>query len=191
MRLFTACRLTRARATRPPQPNSGPAAAASRTSVVTSRTVREASASSQAELDKLLDTLAASTAALPAFDAAAGAPALRARLLDFQAIGVAWMLRREIDPDGAVSAGGLPPFWSRVTEAGATAYLNAITKSSQDVPPEHVAGGLLADEMGLGKSVQVITLILANVRGSCARARRSARLASHASIQASHSASGC
>jgi SWI/SNF-related matrix-associated actin-dependent regulator of chromatin subfamily A3 len=146
------------------QTKSGPGAASpASASVVASRTVRAAT-NSQAEVDALLDTLANSAEKLPPFDAAAGAPALLARLHDFQAAGVAWMLRREVDPDGAVSGGGLPPFWSKVREQGADAYLNAITNSSQAEPPAPVTGGLLADDMGLGKSIQVIALILANVR---------------------------
>ena len=102
------------------------------------------------------------------FDAAAEAPALSTQLHPYQAAGVAWMLRRERDPDGVVSKAGLPPFWQRVQERGATAFLNTITKSSQPAPPPPVYGGLLADDMGLGKSVQCIATILANVRASVA-----------------------
>jgi SWI/SNF-related matrix-associated actin-dependent regulator of chromatin subfamily A3 len=141
-------------------PNSGAGAASpTAASVVASRSVRAAT-NSQAELDAMLDTLSASAAALPPFDATTGAPALLARLHDFQAAGVAWMLQRETDPDG----GQLPPFWSKVKENGQDAYLNSITNSSQAEPPAPVTGGLLADDMGLGKSLQVLTLILANVR---------------------------
>jgi SWI/SNF-related matrix-associated actin-dependent regulator of chromatin subfamily A3 len=132
--------------------------------VVSSRTAADAGARSQADLDALLDSVSADASALPPFDAPAAAPALRTRLHAFQAAGVAWMLRRERDPDGAASAGGLPPFWSRVSEKGTTAYLNAITNSSTPKPPAPVAGGLLADDMGLGKSLQVLAVILANVR---------------------------
>jgi SNF2 family DNA or RNA helicase len=131
--------------------------------VVASRTA-DASTRSQADLDALLDSVSADTSSLVPFDAATAAPALRTPLHDFQAAGVAWMLRRERDPDGGASGGGLPPFWSRVVEKGTTAFLNAITNSSSTTPPSPVAGGLLADDMGLGKSLQVLALILANVR---------------------------
>ena len=155
-------------------PGSGLAAgAAAAASVVATRTIAAASRS-QEELDALLDTLN-ETDELPPFDAATEAPALSTQLHPYQAAGVAWMLRRERDPDGVVSKAGLPPFWQRVQERGATAFLNSITNSSQPTPPPPVYGGLLADDMGLGKSVQCIATILANVRASvaCAPALRS------------------
>jgi SWI/SNF-related matrix-associated actin-dependent regulator of chromatin subfamily A3 len=145
-------------------PGSG-IAAGTAASVVATRTIAAASRT-QEELDALLDTLS-ETDGLTPFDAAVEAPALTTRLHDYQAAGVAWMLRRERDPDGVVSAAGLPPFWQRVQERGATAYLNTITNSSHAMPPPPVYGGLLADDMGLGKSVQVIATILAHVRAFC------------------------
>lgn len=142
-------------------PGSG-IAAGTAASVVATRTIAAASRT-QEELDALLDTLS-ETNGLPPFDAKVEAPALTTALHDYQAAGVAWMLRRERDPDGVVTAAGLPPFWQRVQERGATAYLNTITNSSHAMPPLPVYGGLLADDMGLGKSVQVIATILAHVR---------------------------
>ena len=154
-------------------PGSGVAAgSAAAASVVATRTIAAASRS-QEELDALLDTLN-ETDGLPPFDAAVEAPALSTKLHPYQAAGVSWMLRRERDPDGVVSKAGLPPFWQRVQERGATAFLNTITNSSQAAAPPPVYGGLLADDMGLGKSVQCIATILANVRAlvACSPALR-------------------
>ena len=154
-------------------PGSGVAAgSAAAASVVATRTIAAASRS-QEELDALLDTLN-ETDGLPPFDAAVEAPALSTQLHPYQAAGVSWMLRRERDPDGVVSKAGLPPFWQRVQERGATAFLNTITNSSQAAAPPPVYGGLLADDMGLGKSVQCIATILANVRAfvACSPALR-------------------
>ncbi len=146
-----------------------PKKAAGAASVVASRTLA-AGPRSQEELDALLESVSADAAALPPFDALNNAPALRTPLHDFQAAGVAWMLRREQQPDD----GALPPFWSRVSERGVDVYLNSITNSSQAAPPEHVAGGLLADDMGLGKSLQVLAVIAANVRCAIRAAIRAA-----------------
>lgn len=132
-------------------PNSGAAAPASRghastgppSAVVATRAAR--AGASQAELDALFD---APDSALAPFDAAREAPALVTRLFPHQAAGVAWMLARERNPDNA-SSGGLPPFWSRVTEGGKQVFLNAITASSQAAPPAPVHGGLLCDDSAL------------------------------------------
>jgi len=83
----------------------------------------------------------ADLSALP-FNPAAEAPALTTTLMPHQRDGVAWLLSRERG-----GTGRLPPFWEQRVENKATIFINAITCSSQPMPPPAVRGGILADDV--------------------------------------------
>eukprot|EP00956_Cyclotella_meneghiniana_P025829 scaffold54682_cov69-Cyclotella_meneghiniana.AAC.9 len=108
----------------------------------------------QAELDKMFDkSLELQYKDLP--DIPMSACLQNISLMDYQVLGIKWLVKRETKPVAA-------PFYKKVKENKSLMYLCEITQSSQAEAPKPIRGSILCDEMGLGKSVQTIGLILSS-----------------------------
>ena len=67
-------------------------------------------------------------------------------LLEYQVLGIKWLVKRETEPVAA-------PFYKKVKENQSHMYLCEITHSSQKESPKPIRGSILCDEMGLGEQV--------------------------------------
>lgn len=106
----------------------------------------------QAELDKMFDkSLELQYKDLP--DIPMSACLQNISLMDYQVLGIKWLVKRETKPVAA-------PFYKKVKENKSLMYLCEITQSSQAEAPKPIRGSILCDEMGLGEYCTDSVLIL-------------------------------
>ncbi|KAL3910186.1 MAG: hypothetical protein SGILL_007793, partial [Bacillariaceae sp.] len=114
----------------------------------------------QQELDNLFDKQSEEQLQnLPPLDVATKLSKLTTSLLEYQLLGVRWMLSKEVSDNDDPSS---IPFYNKVKEKGSDVWLCSITNASQTEPPVPIRGGIQADEMGLGKTITTLALMLAN-----------------------------
>lgn len=129
--------------------NSSKAAARPTVSVTTKKLDWTAQ---QAALDKMFDqSLQQQYKDLPNIEMS---PCLQnITLLDYQVLGIKWLVKRETKPIPA-------PFYKKVKENQSQMYLCEITHSSQVDAPRPIRGSVLCDEMGLGEwQISIVVVI--------------------------------
>eukprot|EP01105_Mastigella_eilhardi_P021392 TRINITY_DN5178_c0_g1_i6.p1 TRINITY_DN5178_c0_g1~~TRINITY_DN5178_c0_g1_i6.p1 ORF type:complete len:816 (+),score=189.31 TRINITY_DN5178_c0_g1_i6:22-2448(+) len=109
----------------------------------TSHIVRKLDANADAILGLMLDHAGHPLAPQPAD--------IITLLLDFQRLGLSWMIEREQPRQHTL-------FWEPVPPAR---WRNTFTNSVVNALPRDTRGGILADDMGLGKTLQVLSLVVA------------------------------
>lgn len=81
-------------------------------------------------------------------------------LLEYQVLGIKWLVKREMNPLPA-------PFYKKVKENQSQMYLCEITHSSQVESPKPICGSVLCDEMGLGELKRNIVVFILMHRVNC------------------------
>lgn len=86
---------------------------------------------------------------------------LKTKMLPYQLQGLQWMLDHESPQLPCQPADDPNQLWKRDTRGG---YTNIATSYSTNDAPTLASGGILADDMGLGKTIQVISLIVSQMK---------------------------
>ena len=88
---------------------------------------------------------------------------LATKLLPYQRQALAWLMEKEKPQLPAIGSTDVVQLWKRDSK-DSRLFTNIATNFSTRDPPVLSSGGILADDMGLGKTLEMISLVVSDVR---------------------------
>ena len=115
------------------------------------------------EMGELVEKFGAGEEDLAAMPMADSPEKLTTKLLPYQRQALFWLLEKESPILPAAGSGDVTQLWKR-SPHDSRLFKNVATNFSTREAPQLSGGGILADDMGLGKTLEIISLIVSDVK---------------------------
>lgn len=115
------------------------------------------------EMGQVVEKFGAGEDVLAAMKMADFPEKLATKLLPYQRQALAWLMEKEKPQLPAARSTDVVQLWKRDSK-DSRLFTNIATNFSTREPPALSSGGILADDMGLGKTLEMISLVVSDVR---------------------------